>query len=259
MIAGTRPTVTARPLTAPNTSPRAQPSRMARTRLVPGCCLKRSAVTKAAKPTIEPTERSMLRVSITSVSPTATIARIATESRICSMFETVKKRGSCTLTTTTTRRRTINRPSSRTLLTYLTRRLWLTRGAVRASSCPLLVVVITHLSCCSKHNFLLIHRVAIEYVRDTSLVHYQHAVRHRQHLGQLARYKDNCHALRRQLRDNAVDLRLGPDIDAARRLIENENLRVGNQPASKNHLLLIATRKGPHQLIDACRAHLELL
>ena len=43
--------------------------------------------------------------------------------------------------------------------------------------------------------------------------------------------------------DEPVDLRLGADIDAARRLVEDEDLRIGQQPAADQHLLLVAAGK----------------
>ena len=37
-----------------------------------------------------------------------------------------------------------------------------------------------------------------------------------------------------------MDSRLGADIDAARRLIEDQDARVGGQPFCQHHLLLVA-------------------
>ena len=52
-IAGTRPHVTSKPLSAPRASPRAQPIKIPTRRLVPGFCLNVLAATKAAKPTMD--------------------------------------------------------------------------------------------------------------------------------------------------------------------------------------------------------------
>ena len=66
-------------------------------------------------------------------------------------------------------------------------------------------------------------------------------------------------ALSGELRNEPVDLRLGADVDAARRLVENENARIGEQPAGNQHLLLIAAGKVEHRLFQIGRAHAKLL
>ena len=40
-----------------------------------------------------------------------------------------------------------------------------------------------------------------------------------------------------------VDLVLGADVDAARRLVEDQHLGVGEQPLGQHHLLLVAARQ----------------
>ena len=46
-----------------------------------------------------------------------------------------------------------------------------------------------------------------------------------------------------QLVDDRVDLVLGADIDAARRLVEDQHLGLGEQPFAQHHLLLVAARE----------------
>src|SRR5579883_1852232 len=43
--------------------------------------------------------------------------------------------------------------------------------------------------------------------------------------------------------DDAVDLLLGSNVDAARRLVEDEEARRAHQPLAEHHLLLIAARE----------------
>ena len=50
----------------------------------------------------------------------------------------------------------------------------------------------------------------------------------------------HAEALVGEFADERLDLRLGADVDAARRLVEDQQLRVGAQPAREQHLLLVA-------------------
>ena len=78
MIDGTLATATRTPLTAPRTAPTPTANAIATTAGRPLWSASSSAVRNAATPTVEPTDRSMLRVTITSVSPAATTAVIET-------------------------------------------------------------------------------------------------------------------------------------------------------------------------------------
>src|SRR4051812_42867969 len=77
-IAGTRPYATRRPLIAPSPAP--IPSAIAITRAgdMPGSLVRIVPDVYATTPTMEPTDRSMLRVRTTRVCPTATTATTAT-------------------------------------------------------------------------------------------------------------------------------------------------------------------------------------
>ena len=48
---------------------------------------------------------------------------------------------------------------------------------------------------------------------------------------------------RRQLVEELVDLLLGADVDAASRLVEDEDVAVLDQPAGDDRLLLVAARQ----------------
>ncbi|NYJ68731.1 hypothetical protein HNR16_003519 [Pseudoclavibacter chungangensis] len=52
--------------------------------------------------------------------------------------------------------------------------------------------------------------------------------------------EDDGGALLRELDDGLLDLGLGPDVDAARGLVEDEQLGTRREPAAEQHLLLIA-------------------
>ena len=72
MIDGTLATATRIPLIAPSTAPTPTANAIAMGAANPLWSASSSAVRNAATPTVEPTDRSMLRVMITSVSPAAT-------------------------------------------------------------------------------------------------------------------------------------------------------------------------------------------
>ena len=59
--------------------------------------------------------------------------------------------------------------------------------------------------------------------------------------------------------DEFLDLRLGADIDAARRLVEDEQLRVGAEPAREQNLLLIAAAQLADLLLRPRRLDREAL
>ena len=73
--------------------------------------------------------------------------------------------------------------------------------------------------------------VASSMVEDGHLAafaHDQDAVAHREHLGQVRADQDDRHSPRGQLVDQLVDLGLGADVDAASRLVEDQDLRVAS-------------------------------
>ena len=60
-----------------------------------------------------------------------------------------------------------------------------------------------------------------------------------------------------QLEDQPLDLRLGADVDAPGRLVEDQDLRVRRQPAGEDDLLLVAAAQVPDQLVRVGRGDLE--
>ena len=54
-----------------------------------------------------------------------------------------------------------------------------------------------------------------------------------------------------ELLDEALDLGLRADVDAARRFVEDQQFRVHREPARQQHLLLIAARELADCLIRA--------
>ena len=100
---------------------------------------------------------------------------------------------------------------------------------------------------------------AVELGNDATFAHDQDAIAHAQHLGQLGRDHDDGRASRQQLVHQAIDLDFGADVDASRRLIEEEDVRLRQQPLREHHLLLVAAGKIDHALACARGANAQRL
>ena len=108
------------------------------------------------------------------------------------------------------------------------------------------------------HDGLLIGFSAIQNRHLPALAHDEHAVAEHEHLGQVRRDDDDANSLGRELADDRMHLGFGADVDAARRLVENQDRRVGVEPLAQHDLLLIAARKLGDFEIDRRRADREL-
>ena len=71
----------------------------------------------------------------------------------------------------------------------------------------------------------------------------EHAIGALDDLLELRRDHQDAEALVGELADQRLDLGLGADVDAARRLVEDQELRIGAEPAGEQHLLLVAAAK----------------
>ena len=80
-----------------------------------------------------------------------------------------------------------------------------------------------------QHRFL-IEGFAHELGHDASAAKDQDAIGHRAHLRGIVADQDDGDSLGREMRDDAVDLRLRPDVDAAGRLVEDQDARRRDQP-----------------------------
>ena len=89
---------------------------------------------------------------------------------------------------------------------------------------------------------------------DPPLAHDQDAVGHAQDLRQLGRDDDHRATLGGEAFDQGVDLGLGADIDAARRLVEQEDAGTRRDPAADDRLLLVAAAELADRAVDHQRA-----
>ena len=76
------------------------------------------------------------------------------------------------------------------------------------------------------HDTFLRERIALYLTGEITLAHYHDAVADTHQLGNLGRDHDNGLALLYQLAEQQVNIALGADIDAAGRLIEDDDIRV---------------------------------
>ena len=76
---------------------------------------------------------------------------------------------------------------------------------------------------------------------------------------ELGRRHQQRQALLAQLADQRHDLRVRADVDAARRLVENEDARVGDQRARQHDLLLVAARQLADRLVGVGRGDRQRL
>ncbi len=89
---------------------------------------------------------------------------------------------------------------------------------------------------------VLVHRLARDLADDPAVAHDDDAVADADQLGHLRRDDDHRAALRRERGDEAVDLLLGADVDAARRLVDDDDARIELHHFGQQKLLLVAAR-----------------
>ena len=90
-----------------------------------------------------------------------------------------------------------------------------------------------------------------QFAGDAALPHHQDAVGHLQQFRHLGTHHQDRRAGARQLVHHLEDFHLRADIDAARRLIEQEYTRAARQPLRDHDLLLIAAAQPSGQLLRA--------
>jgi hypothetical protein len=89
---------------------------------------------------------------------------------------------------------------------------------------------------------------ACELGDEASFAHDEHPVAHPQDLQQLRGDEQDRETLRRELRDRPVHVRLRSDVDPVRRLVEDQDLRLGGEPLREDDLLLVAAGEAADDL-----------
>ena len=136
---GTRATTVTRPLIAPTVAPMAMPSRKPSSTGMCGWFLNVMPTTYADRPTTDPTDRSTLRVTMTSVSPTPSSAINAAPVSSCCTLAAWAKAWLLIVVTAKTTRMTMPMPSSRARNNALARANRLTSGTSTGASAVVLM------------------------------------------------------------------------------------------------------------------------
>ena len=93
----------------------------------------------------------------------------------------------------------------------------------------------------------------VDLADNAPAIHHQNPIRHAEHFRQFARDHQNGKPVLGETRHQGVNFRLGADIDAARRLVHDEDARLGGEPFGEDDFLLIAARQLPRRLVGtAC-------
>ena len=91
------------------------------------------------------------------------------------------------------------------------------------------------------HDADLIGRGAVKKSGHATIVHDHDAITHAENLRHFGSNNDHSKTLSGEFGDQPVDLRLGADVDAARRLVEDQDARIGEKPTPDQTLLLVAS------------------
>ena len=100
------------------------------------------------------------------------------------------------------------------------------------------------------HDLLLRRLGPVELADEGASVHDTDAVADPEQLRHFRRYHNDGLAGIGQVVDDAVNLIFGADVDTTGRLVQDEDVRIGEQPFRQHHLLLVAARQVPGGLID---------
>ena len=103
------------------------------------------------------------------------------------------------------------------------------------------------------HDCLIAHLAGV-FGRLLMIAQHENAVADPQHLLQLRRNKHHRHPFFGEVQHQLLNFGLGSYIYAARRLVENQNARLGDQPAGQDDFLLVSTAQIFYELVRRRRA-----
>ena len=109
-----------------------------------------------------------------------------------------------------------------------------------------------------RHQPLLGGVGVVEHAGQPAAAHHADAMGEAEQLGQLGRDQEDGEAVGGERANQPVDLGLGADVDALRRLVEDEEARLRRQPAGERDLLLVAAGERAHRRVDRRRADGEV-
>src|SRR5215210_53653 len=247
MMEGMRPSVTRVPLIAPQRAPTATAAKSGSTN-PPVLCAAAPPAT-AHRPSIEPVEMSISPQRTTWLTARAMIPSTATEVRIASRLVTLRNLPLKTEKTTTSKIRKASAGASGRRR-YRRKPAPLSVPAAWALASLSLGNLLLGAACGRGHNALLGRLSPRELAGDTALAHHQDAVSHREYFLQFGGNEQDGLTLLRQVVHEAVDLRLCPDIDAPRGLVQQQHVRLSGERLGDDYLLLVAPREPAHRVGD---------
>ena len=198
------------------------------------------------------TDKSMLRVSITSICPTATIIRSAASIGDCSQVLAADHARIDQSHRNHDRRHGADEADlalrddatgeGDDAVALVRRRFAATASLDRGG-------VGVHIRRCADDPFSI--RLGSRESRGLApLAQDDDPIAHADELGQLRRNEQDCKSLRGELGDHRMDLGLALDVDALGRLVENHEPRIGGEPFGQHDLLLVAARKRLYGLVE---------
>ena len=101
---------------------------------------------------------------------------------------------------------------------------------------------------CQLHDCFFAELLPREFSGNAAFVHHQRSVRHPQNLFHFAAHKQNRDTLCGKVFHQSVDFLLRPDIDSTRRLVQQQNFRLHDQPFPQHDLLLVTSGQKLHNL-----------
>src|SRR6266480_2112694 len=206
-----------RPLASPTAAPAMTPA------TTPAAMPASSMTMLATQPesaAVEPTERSKPPPTMTKVMPMAITAMIDDCTRILVRLNGERKR---LVSNAVAAQRTINETSGICPATFQRLPLPFISAADGAAQLRLIDA-----------------GAAIERCRDASLPHGENAVAQPRKLGEIAGIDHCAGAAGDEIGEERVDLRLGRNVDALGRIVEQQHCNAPRQPFRQDHLLLIA-------------------
>src|ERR671916_248155 len=260
MNGGRLTAATSRPLMTPHRTPTPSPARMATG--IPAPRTSSSAAIAPARPSTEPTDRSMPAVRMTSSWPTAMIPKIATCRARLDRLLPVRNSSEAIVIAPNSTSRTIRPPASRpkTSPKPMTRSSRWAGGAVAPgppapapAGCGSGVAIVSSLGAREPQQVLLRRAAGPHLAAHGAFPHHDDPVAQPEQLGQVGRDDGDAVTVRGEVADQLVDLRLGAHVDALGRLVEQQHLGLLGQPPRQQHLLLVATRQRRHRLAVGAR------
>src|ERR1700733_3156626 len=107
---------------------------------------------------------------------------------------------------------------------------------------------------------MLVRRFRPNLTGDAALAHDEDLIGSGEDLTQVRRKEEDTKPLlARLVADEIVDVFAGAYVDAARRLVEDQKLRLGSKPFADDNLLLIAAAEESNDLIGIARSEQDLV